>query len=167
MSHLHAHYCGIAQIWLSEMLARGTNVSDSNSFEIYLLQCIICPYRSDTSYRQRRWLPPCPLIIALVPFKCFSRNFQFPHNVPFTKEKMPRCLFPSKAYRPATFALSLNNLYNKHQTMSIFPDADILSVTSQCNVTQPSPLCSRESWAYNAKSHIHQTCQTYGLEWMW
>ena len=31
--------------------------------------------RPDTSRRQRRRLPPCPLVIALVPLKCSSRNF--------------------------------------------------------------------------------------------
>ena len=43
-------------------------------------------------------LPPCPLVIALVPLKCFSRNLQFPHRVPlynaFTIEKMPLFLCP-------------------------------------------------------------------------
>ena len=59
--------------------------------------------RPDTSRRQRRQLPPCPLVIALVPLKCSSRNLQFPHRVPFTKEKMPWCPYPFKneAYRPA------------------------------------------------------------------
>ena len=49
----------------------------------------------DTSRRQRIRLPPCPLVIALVPLKCSSRNLQFPHiyRVPFgfTEEKMPWC----------------------------------------------------------------------------
>ena len=36
-------------------------------------------------------MPPCPLVIALVPLKCSSRNIQFPHRVPFTREKMPWC----------------------------------------------------------------------------
>ena len=36
-------------------------------------------------------LPPCPLVIALVPLKCSSRNLQFPHRVPFAKEKIPWC----------------------------------------------------------------------------
>ena len=57
--------------------------------------------RPDTSHRQRRRLPPCPLSIALVPLKCSSINLQFPHRVPFTKEKMPWCPCPFKneAYR--------------------------------------------------------------------
>ena len=29
-------------------------------------------------------MPPCPLVIALVPFKCSSRNLKFHHRVPFT-----------------------------------------------------------------------------------
>ena len=43
-----------------------------------------------------------PLVIALVPLKCSSRNLQFPHRVPFTKEKMPWCSCPFKneAYSP-------------------------------------------------------------------
>ena len=35
--------------------------------------------RPDTSRRQRRRLPPCPLVIALVPLKCCSRYLQCPH----------------------------------------------------------------------------------------
>ena len=47
-------------------------------------------------------LPPCPLVIALVPLKCSSTNLQFHHRVPFTKEKMPwcPCPFKNKVYRP-------------------------------------------------------------------
>ena len=40
-----------------------------------------------------RQLPPCPQG-ALVPLK--YRNLQFPHRVPFTEEKMPRCPCPFK-----------------------------------------------------------------------
>ena len=60
--------------------------------------------RPDTSQRQRRRLPPLPLVIALVPLKCYSRNSQFPHRVPFAKEKMPWCLCPfkSEAYSPGS-----------------------------------------------------------------
>ena len=49
-------------------------------------------------------MPPCPLVIALVPLKYFSGNSQFPRRVPFTKEKMPWCPRPFKneAYRPVT-----------------------------------------------------------------
>ena len=50
--------------------------------------------RPDTSQRQRRWLPPLPLVIALVPLKCSSRILQFPHRVPFDKEKWPWCPWP-------------------------------------------------------------------------
>ena len=52
-----------------------------------LLQKVHTKYTSDsdTSWRQRKWLPPCPLVIALVPLKCSSRELQFPHRVPFTK----------------------------------------------------------------------------------
>ena len=58
--------------------------------------------RPDTSRRQRRRLPPCPLVIALVPLKCSSTILQFHHRVPFTKKKMPRCPCPFKneAYSP-------------------------------------------------------------------
>ena len=46
--------------------------------------------------------PPLPLVIALVPLKCSNWNLQFPHRVPFAKEKMPWCPYPFKneAYRP-------------------------------------------------------------------
>ena len=49
-------------------------------------------------------MPPLPLAIALVPLKCSSRNLQFPHRVPFAKEKMPWCPCPFKneAYSPVT-----------------------------------------------------------------
>ena len=47
-----------------------------------------------------------PLVIALVPLKCSNRNLQFPHRVPFTKEKMPWCHYPFKnevhVHRPET-----------------------------------------------------------------
>ena len=58
--------------------------------------------RPDTSRRQRRRLPPCPLVIALVPSKWSSTNLQFHHRVPFTKKNMPWCPCPfnSEAYRP-------------------------------------------------------------------
>ena len=52
--------------------------------------------RPDTSQRQLRWLPPCTLVVALVPSKCPSRNLQFPQRVPFTWEKMPECPCPVK-----------------------------------------------------------------------
>ena len=48
--------------------------------------------------RQQRPLPMCPLVIALVPFKCPSRNVQFPHRVPFTKAKMTWSSFESIIY---------------------------------------------------------------------
>ena len=35
--------------------------------------------------------PRCPLVIALVPLKCSSRNLLIPHVVPCSKEKMPWC----------------------------------------------------------------------------
>ena len=58
--------------------------------------------RPDTSQRQRRRLPPCPLVLALVPLKCSSTNLQFHFRVPFTEKKMPWCPCPSKneAYSP-------------------------------------------------------------------
>ena len=67
---------------------------------VYGTEHVCCCSRPDTSRRQRRRLPPCPLVIALVPLKCSSRNLQFPHRVPFTKEKMPwcPCPFKNKAY---------------------------------------------------------------------
>ena len=42
-----------------------------------------------------------------LPLKCFSRNLQFPHRVPFTKEKMPQCPSPfkNKAYKHEYFKL--------------------------------------------------------------
>ena len=33
-----------------------------------------------------------PLVVALVPLKCRSRNFQFPRSVPFIKEKIQACV---------------------------------------------------------------------------
>ena len=35
-----------------------------------------------------------PLVIALMPLESSSRNLQFPHRVPFTKEKIPLCPRP-------------------------------------------------------------------------
>ena len=64
------------------------------------IQTIIC--RAPHAWCFTRRLPPCPLVIALVSLKCSSRSLQFPHRVPFTKEKMPWCPFPFKkeASRP-------------------------------------------------------------------
>ena len=65
--------------------------------------------RPNTSRRQWRRLPPCTLVIALVPLTCSSRNLQFSHRVPFTKEKLPWCPCPFKneAYRPEKFWMVL------------------------------------------------------------
>ena len=59
--------------------------------------------RPDTSRRQRRRLPACSLVIALVPLKWSSRYLQFPHWVPLTKENMHWCPWPfnSEAYKHA------------------------------------------------------------------
>ena len=47
--------------------------SDQTKQQVLLLKC-----RPDTSRRQRRQLPPCPLmLVASVPFKCSSRSLQF------------------------------------------------------------------------------------------
>ena len=54
-------------------------------------------HRPDASQRQQRRLPPCPLVIALVPLKCYSRNLQFPRRVPFhiyiSRRKCLSCAF--------------------------------------------------------------------------
>ena len=49
-----------------------------------------------------------------------SRNLQFPHRVPFTKEKMPWCPCPFKneAYRPACLYKKLRNFWT-HQARLI------------------------------------------------
>ena len=51
--------------------------------------------RPDTSQRQLRWLPPC-LLVILVPLKCYSRNEQFLHRMPFTEEEVHWCPCPFK-----------------------------------------------------------------------
>ena len=38
------------------------------------------------SERQRMWLPPCPLVIVLLPLKFSSRNLYFPRMVPFIND---------------------------------------------------------------------------------
>ena len=52
-------------------------------------------------------LPPCPLVIALVPLKYSNWNSNF-LRVPFTKEKMPWCPYPfkNKTYSPVIVKLS-------------------------------------------------------------
>ena len=64
---------------------------------------ILC--RPATSRRQQRRLPPCPMVVALVPLKCSRRNLQICNRVPFTKEKMSCCPWPliNEGYRPAVF----------------------------------------------------------------
>ena len=49
--------------------------------------------RNDTSRRQRRRVPPCPLLIVLVLLKCSKVGIlQFPHRVPhLPRRKMPWC----------------------------------------------------------------------------
>ena len=70
--------------------------------------------RPDTSRRQRRRLPPLPVAIALVPLKCSSRNLQFPHRVPFAKQKMPWCPFKNEAYRPdSIYLFTIKNCIQK------------------------------------------------------
>ena len=44
-------------------------------------------YRSDISQRRLWQLPPCPLVIALVPLKCSKRNVQYPHRGNYSEEK--------------------------------------------------------------------------------
>ena len=69
-------------------------ISTWRAFKKQYLEVGVC--RPDTSWRQQRRLPPCPLVNALVPLKSSSRNVQFSHRVPFTKEKMPWCPCPFK-----------------------------------------------------------------------
>ena len=51
-----------------------------------------------TYYFSQAWyLHDClhvPLVVALVPLKCYSRYLQIPHRDSFTKEKMPWCPWP-------------------------------------------------------------------------
>ena len=70
-------------------------------------------------WRQWRRIPPCPLVVALVPFKCSCRNLQFPHRVPFTKETMLWCPCPFKneAYGPNLWCL-LNTIQGNQQQTS-------------------------------------------------
>ena len=87
--------------------------------------------RPDTSRRQRRRLPPLPLAIALVPLKCSSRNLQFPHRVPFAKEKMPWCPCPFKneAYSPDKWIIQ-NRAEGKSRFCTITEEENEISLTS-------------------------------------
>ena len=107
---------------IKKIFIHGTNFrfvsvekSQSNSQNKSLPCCVVNKlgyvYRPDTSQRQRRRFPPLPLAIALVPLKCSSRNLQFPHRVPFAKEKMPWCPCKNEAYRPA-YTLFTNKALN-------------------------------------------------------
>ena len=64
-------------------------------------------------------MPPCPLVIAFVPLKCYKRNLQFLHlprySLGYTEEKMPwcPCPFKDKAYRPCSES---NSSLNSTQT---------------------------------------------------
>ena len=77
--HVHKVYC---------------NLTFSVEFKIVILNCLWEPSQIikraelDTSRRQQRRLPPWPLVIALLPLKCSSRNLQFPHRLHLIKEKI-------------------------------------------------------------------------------
>ena len=117
-----------------------------------------CTTRPDTSRRQRRRLPPSPLAIALVPLKGSSRNLQFPHRVPFAKEKMPwcPCLFKNEAYRPVPCCT-----WSQHETM----DESHLYCTAHGNLDPNLLINSRlphwEMIIYTlsiAHVHLYSTC---------
>ena len=59
----------------------------------------------------------CLLVIALVPFKCSSRNLQFPHRLSFTEEEMPCCPCPFKneAYCLHVHGVILHNFIKTNQ----------------------------------------------------
>ena len=61
-----------------------------------------CSGVPDTSRRQRRQLPPCPLVIALVPLKCTVEIYNFLIGCPLPTRKSlgAPCSFKNEAYRP-------------------------------------------------------------------
>ena len=74
-------------------------------------------------------MPPCPLVNAFVPLKCFSRKLQFAHRVPFTKEKMPWCPCPFK--NEAYTGLHNNEIFMRILTNS-FPVSFYFFQSSGC-----------------------------------
>ena len=52
--------------------------------------------RPDNSQRQQRQLPPCPLVIALMPLKCYSIHVQFLIGCPLPWRKCLGALAPLK-----------------------------------------------------------------------
>ena len=125
------------------------------------------PGRPDTSRRQRRQLPPCPLVIAFVPLKCSSRNLQFPHRVPFTKENMPRCPCPLKAKHHCLFYLDEILIYqdrkealtiakkNKGARFKVFKTKEEAETFAKSNqdLSTPKPPSEASSNQVNRKSN--------------
>ena len=59
------------------------------------------PPRPDISWRHWRRLPPCPLVIALVPLKCSSKIYNFLIGCPFPRRICLGALaLKNEAYRP-------------------------------------------------------------------
>ena len=76
---------------------------------------------TDTSWRQQRRLPPCPLVIALVPLKCNDcRIYNF--LISFTKYKMSwcPCSFKNEAYRLKPVTLVQNKAFDRHCAHNVF-----------------------------------------------
>ena len=86
-------------------------------------------------------MPPCPLVIALVPLKCSSRNLKFPHMVSSTtKEKKPWCPCPFKT------------LSSAGPSSSIWP---------RQGITEAMPFCVSQGMSYDHRRrvvvHVHGT----------
>ena len=105
--HMHK----ITNLWKFE-LNWSSKLQENNERKTTLV-AQTCAFSMPNNIKGQAWyfteatkaIASVPLVIALVPLKCSSRNLQFHHRVPFTKEKMPWCPCPFKneAYRPERF----------------------------------------------------------------
>ena len=103
-------------------------------------------YRPDISRTQWRRLPPLPLAIALVPLKCSYRNLQFPHRVPFAKDKTPWCPCPFKneAYSPNSIIAALAHTQAKLNKLMLTRLKLLVKLTCTTSDWYPAHFCLAE-----------------------
>ena len=73
--------------------------------------------RPNTSQRQRKRLPPCHKVIALVPLKCPVEIYNFPIGCPLPRRNPPWCPCPFKnvAHRPTCLLQFVTKTPNEQQ----------------------------------------------------
>ena len=100
--------------------------------------------RPEFSRRQQRRLPPCPLVIALVPLKCSRRNLQIPHSVLYLGKTCLGALALSKTKQTGLIGCCVlsQNAGSKHMeintTKNKVNETPCLPLSVQSNIIFPS-----------------------------